>query len=380
MKYILILVSCINAIAARVSAQNFILHIKNNAHADLTYAIQVQHGQTGMLPGNIPAGQTITLYMNPGLMTGVEGTVSVFLAGQQPEKTDIHYNNPLIGTASYQVWSSAILHSKPLKWEVLKNKGGDGELSVEITNPGSMYGKPVPVTYNKNAVIQGSVFWKLNDILSPEVNPYGNAFSASLVAPSQFIESNGPFTLEKTGTYNGKSGFFQGRVEVGAITFEMAPSFNPGYAELHYSITGVPSGIPLELDLITDLTKSGWVAGPGQPKPGEDYVFIVGTFPSAFKTQVTIDPGLLQIRGVDFICEGEWVKPDAGGSIPGGGNLVNKIAARKTNPVLPGNGMIAVNKTEIQQVQQMQVPGQQNKTQTMQVQKVKTSGAVRIRQ
>lgn len=347
---------------------------------DLIYSYNIQHGQTGMLPGQISADQTITLYFNPNPFTGVEGYLSIFPLNQPNEKTDIYYDNPFIGTATYQVWSSKLLHCKPLKWEILNNKGGDGELSVEIINPGSMYGKPITVTYNGNATIRGSLFWNLNDIQSPESNPFGNAFVFKVLAPTQFVESNGPFTIERTGSYNGKNGFFQGGKEVGTVTYETIPSFNPNYAEVRYTITGIPSGIPLELDVVTDYAKSKWIAGPQKPKPGDEYVFAVGTFPSTAKTSITIDNNLAQINGADFSCDGEWLKLDANGSIVGGGAMVNKIAARKSNPVLPGNGMIALTKVETQSGQLMQAPAQQNKAQTMQVQKVRTVGAVKIRQ
>lgn len=360
-------------------AQNFILHIRNNAHMDLTYGYNVQHGQSGMLPGQIPADKEVTLYMNPDVLTGVEGMISIFPTGQPHEKADIYYDNPLIGTATYQVWSSNLLHCKPVKWEILNKKGGDGELSVEITNPGTMYGKPIAVAYNTSATIRGSVFWNLNDIQSPEINPFGNAFTISVIAPTQFVESNGPFSLEKTGSYNGKSGFFQGAKQVGTVTVEMVSSFNPNYAELRYTVTGVPTGLPLELDVVTDYSKSKWIAGPQKPKPGEDYVFVVGTFPSTAKSTVTIDNNLAQINGADFSCEGDWCKLDANGNFTGGDNMVNRIASRKSSPVLPGNGMVMIARNETQAGQLIQAPAQ-NKTQTMQVQKIRTAGAVKIRQ
>lgn len=379
MKKIPVLLLCSFILPLLVSAQSFTIHIKNSAHIDLIYSYDVQHGQSGMLPGQLPADQSVTLYFSPNPLTGVEGMLNIYPLNQPGERTYIYYDNPLIGTATYQVWSSNLLHCKPLKWGVLNNTGSDGELSVEITNPGSMYGKPVPVALSGNATIRGSVFWNLNDIQSPESNPFGNAFEFRAMAPTQFVESTGPFTIEKTGSYNGKNGFFQGAKQVGTVTFETVPSFNPNYAEIRYTITGVPSGIPLELDVVTDYTKSKWIAGPMKPKPADDYVFVVGTFPSTIKTTITIDNNLSQINGVDFSCDGDWFKLDANGKLTGGGAMVNKIAARKNSPVLPGNGMITVTRTDMQSNQVIQAPAQ-NKAQTMQVQKVKTAGAVKIRQ
>jgi len=366
--------------AGAADAQNFILHIKNSAHTELTYSFDIDHGMKGMLPGTIAADEEKTIYFNPDVLTGVEGYVRIYPTGQPGDRADIYYDNPLIGTATYAIWSSPSLHIKPLKWEVLQNKGGDGELFVELTSPGSQYGKAIAISYNSSCTVRGSVFWNQGDIQGPLVSPAYNAFTFRVLAPSQFVESNGPFTLEKTGTYNGKKGFFQGSKQVGTVQVEAVPSFNPNYVELRYTISGVPSGIPLELDVVTDNRSAGWQSGPNKPKPGDDYVFVVGTFPSTVKTAITIDPNLAQLNGADFSCEGDWVKLDGNGALTGGGTMVNKIAARKSSVVLPGNGAIVLNQATLQASPAAQPAAQQNKAQTMQVQKVRTAGAVKIRQ
>ena len=101
-------------VATIADAQNFILHVKNNAHMDLTYGINMQHGMQGLLPGQINNGEIKTIYFNPGVLTGVEGLVSIFPLNQQYDKVDVYYDNPLIGTGTYSVWSSNLLICKPL--------------------------------------------------------------------------------------------------------------------------------------------------------------------------------------------------------------------------------------------------------------------------
>ena len=137
------------------------------------------------------------------------------------------------------------------------------------------------------------------------------------------------------GHYNGNAGYFQGKKLVGNVTYETAASLDPNYIEVRYTITGVPTEVPVEMDVTTDYSTSKWIAGSQKPKPGDDYIFAVGTFPNTSKSIMTIDNDLLQMAGVDFNCEGDWVKLDGNGNIIGGGDMVNKIASRKSNPVLP---------------------------------------------
>jgi len=346
MKKIFPLVLLIIGINATAVAQNFILHIKNNAHMELTYTNSLMHGIGELPPGLIAKDQLLDLYFNPGILTGAEGYLFIFPTGQPSDRLTVYYDNPFIGTGTYSAGSSNTLNAKAMKWDISVNNGNDCELSIEITNPGSNYGKPVPVSLNTSGIIKGSVLWDKNNILAPEISPYGSAFNFKLMAPTQFVESNGPFTLEKAGTYNGKQGYFQGNKETGTVTYETAASYNPNVVEIKYTITGVPVDVPLELDITADLNKSKWLAGPQKTKPAEDYVFVVGAFPAVTKSNITVNNGLAQLNGVDFTCDGDWLKLDANGKITGGGAMVNKIAARKSAGVLPGN-MIALNNNKI---------------------------------
>ena len=380
MKKLVIILLITAGTAATGSAQNSVVHIRNNAHRDIMYGFTIEHGLQGTLPGLIHDGQVIDLYFNPNVLTGTEGYINLYPPEQPGMRAQIYYDNPLIGSATYALIPSDILQCKPLKWELI-NSGRDCELTVELVDPASMYGKPVPVTLNNKATITGSIFWNLNDIISPVVNPYGQAFRVRLTAPTHFVESKGPFTLEKTGIYDGKNGFFQGTMQTGSLSWQTVSSFNPGFAEIRYSITGVPTGVPLELDVTTDLSQSNWYPGPQKPRPGDNYYFLVGTFPSSFKSTITIDNNISKLNGADFSCEGDWVKLDENGNISGGGNMVNKIAARRSGRVLPGDGAISIGAmTGVQSNQQLQLPGSQSKTQQVQVQKVRTAGAVKIRQ
>ncbi|MGC4103679.1 hypothetical protein [Ferruginibacter sp.] len=358
-------------------AQNFILHIKNNAHINLTYSTEVLHGIASQLPQQIAADQSITVYFNPNIFTGSEGYVSIFPDNQLNDRVTVYCDNPFIGEGTYAVNSSSLLLCKPTKWQIL-NKGNDCELFVEISS--TTYGKPTVVALNTNGTIKGSLLWDKNNIQSPEVNPYSNAFTCKVLAPTQFIESAGPFTLERTGTYNGRKGFFEGSKEVGSVTYETVASFNPNFVEIRYTVTGVPTDIPIIMDITTDYTKSNWLAGPQKPKPGNEYVFVVGTFPSTVKSTVTLDNNLAQLNAVDFNCDGDWLKVDPNTGIVGGSAMVNKIAARKNMPVLPGSGMIVATKTVTASSQVMATPAMQTKTQQVEVQKVRTAGAVKIRQ
>lgn len=373
MKKIILLLSSALFITGIARSQNFILHIKNNAHIDLLYSFDIQHGAPGYLAGQVGDGQTKDLYMNPEVLSGVEGYIHIYPANQPAEKVSVYYDNPLIGTGTYTVWSSSMLVCKPTKWQILNNVGADCELNIEISNPGSSYGKPVAVALNNNGIIKGSIFWDKNNIQSPDVNPFGNAFTCKVLAPTQFIESNGPFTLEKTGTYNGKKGYFQGSKETGTVTYETVQAFNPNMVEIRYTITGVPTDVPLDLDVVTDQGKSKWIAGPQKVKPSGEYVFVVGTFPATGKNSFTVNNGVPQLNGIDFSCDGDWLKLSDDGKITGGGAMVNKIAARRSSPVLPsamltsklsssaGNASAsmlqtkatsATNQTQIKQVQQ----------------------------
>lgn len=346
MKKILLLLLTALGITAPVFAQNFILHIKNNAHMDLMYGNDMQHGMGTLPPGQIGKDQTIDLYFNPGILTGVEGYLHIFPQGQPGQKADIYYDNPLIGTGTYSVWSSQVLTCKPVKWAILSNKGADCELTVDISAPGSSFGKAIPVSLNTNGVIKGSLLWDKNNITAPETTPFGNAFVFRITAPAQFVESNGPFTLEKTGTYNGKQGYFQGNKETGTVTYETVQSFNPNFIEIRYTITGVPTDVPVEMDITADLQKTKWIAGPQKTRPGEDYVFVVGTFPEVNKSGIIVNNGLTQLNGVDFVCDGDWLKMDADGKIIGGGAMVNKIAARKSGTVLPNSMLTSATATK----------------------------------
>ena len=372
MKKIVLLLSSALFITGIARSQNFILHIKNNAHLDLMYSFDIQHGMTGYLSGQIADGQSKDLYMNPGVLSGVEGYIHLYPVNQPYEKVSVYYDNPLIGTGTYTVWSSNMLVCKPTKWQILNNMGADCELNIEISNPGSSYGKPIAVALNTNGVIKGSIFWDKNNIQSPEANPYGNAFTCKVLAPTQFIESNGPFTLENTGTYNGKKGYFQGSKETGTVTYETVQAFNPNMVEIRYSITGVPTDVPLDLDIIADHLKSKWTAGPQKTKPGDEYVFVVGTFPATGKNSFIVNNGVPQLNGIDFSCDGDWLKLNNDGKITGGGNMVNRIAARRSSPVLPSSMLASKLNTGTvnasNSMMQAKTANQTNQVQTKQVQ------------
>lgn len=376
-KYIALLLLLFQ-ISGNTYAQYFGIHIINHSGMDLIYSVAVDHGQV-VQPGQINNGVKWDWYFNPNPATGVEGFIKLFPYGKPYEQVQIYYVNPFIGQGTYSVISANSLICKPLKWSIINN-GSSCELEVEMLEPNSMYGKPIPVALNNNGVIKGSVFWNSNEIQAPELSPFGYAFSCKAVVPVTFTESNGPFSLEKTGTYNGKKGYFEGSQQVGTVTFETVPSANNGLIELKYTITGVPVDLPVEMDITTDYSKSKWIAGPQKQKPGNDYLFIVGTFPNTSNTSVTVNNNVTEMKGVDFTCEGDWLKFDQNGNIVGGGNIVNKITGRKTNPVLPGNGMIMITKTQAQSNQMIQAPVMQNKTQSNQVQKIKTGGVIKIKQ
>lgn len=365
--------------AATAQAQSFNLHIKNNAHIDLMYGFDIDHGAKGMMPGLINMDQTVDISFNPNPFTGVEGYFHIYPANQPDQKVTVYYNNPIIGTGTYTLWSSPLLQNKAIKWQSI-NSGTDYELTIEISNPNSSYGKPVPVALNSNGNIKGTILWDKKNILYPETNPFGNAFSFKVLAPAQFIESNGPFTLEKTGTYNGKKGFFEGSVQTGNISYETVQSLNPDFVEIKYTISGVPTDVPLQMDIIADQSKTKWISGSQKPKPGENYYFLVGTFSTGNAIKLTVENKINELSAVDFTCEGDWVEIDGNGNLTNLGSMINKIATRKNIPVLPANKMIISTNTLTASGQMIQAPAMQNKTQQVQVQKVSTGSAVRIRQ
>jgi hypothetical protein len=380
MKNIMTIMLCIFLFSTVSVGQEFVAKIKNSTGKDLAYGVDIDHG-TGPLPGVIKKGTTTRLTFSPNVLTGVEGNIFVLPAGEDYNRVIIYYDNPFIGTATYDVTSSNYnLQGKPLKWS-LTSKGQTAELEVEITD--NTYSKgPVAIALNSNGAITGSILWNKNDITAPDIFPYGDAFTCSVLAPTQFVESNGPFTLEKAGMYNGTAGYFQGVKKVGAVTYETLQSFNPNYVEIRYTITGVPTGVPLDMDIVTRYDKTKWTAGPLKPRPADDYVFVVGTFSSPNKSSIMIDNNLYQLKGLDFSCEGDWLKVDGnGGIVGGGGDMVNKIESRKSSVVLPGNGTFVMTKTATSSNQMIASPVQ-NKTQNTQVQKVRTvgAGAVKIKQ
>ena len=167
---------------------------------------------------------------------------------------------------------------------------------------------------NVKGVIKGTIYWNKNEILSPDTYPYGKAFSFKVLAPTQFVQSDGPFTFEKTGQYNGNSGYFQGNKIVGNVAYEAAPSQDPNYLEVRYTITGVPT-VPDSTGYNDRLFHFKMDRRSSKAEPGEDYVFAVGTFPNTSKSIMTIDNNLLQMTGIDFNCEGDWLKLDANGNI-----------------------------------------------------------------
>ena len=361
-------------------AQDFTIIVKNNTNLDFKSNTLFDHG-VGMIPNFLGRNTTETFKYLPtagAFCTGVEGHLIFSPEGNQNESASVYYNNPYIGSSSYSLWSSSLFSLKVTSWDVNQHlltvelSGGEG-----IQNPVK---PPVLIALNVQGVIKGTIYWNKNEIQSPDTYPFGKAFSFKVLAPTQFVQSDGPFTFEKLGQYNGNSGYFQGNKMVGNVTYETAPSLDPNYVEIRYTITGVPTEVPIQLDITTDYSVSKWVAGPQKPKPGEDYVFAVGTFPNTSKSIMTIDNNLLQMAGIDFNCEGDWMKLDANGNIINGGDMVNRIASRKSNSVLPGSGMLIMNNNSSMSTQMMAAPGVQNKSQGVQVQKVKTSGMMKVKQ
>lgn len=364
-----------------VMAQGFDIVVKNSSSVIL-YTSHVQ--DWGLDAGgdkNVPVGQTGNYSFSCGTLTGAEGTLFLNPPNNTTDQVSVHVDNPLIGKSWYFIspFHSQAFNIKATGFTTAQNTGGSCVLNVEVTGGSGIQVKPIPIVLNAKGTISGTVYWNKKDIQGPVKYPYSNVFSAKLYAPTQFIESTQGLTLEKSGTYQGKQGYFTGQKLTGNVSYTLQQSANPDYVEVKYKITGVPTEVPLDFDLQTDYNKSAWTAGPQKPSPGAEYTFIVGTFPLTGKSSVTLNNDELLVDGIDFTCEGDWMKVDANGKIIDGGTMVNKIANRKTAPVLPYGFLTASLAIRTSSNQVMQAPAIQNNTQQIQVQKVRT-GAVKVRQ
>ena len=187
----------------------------------------------------------------------------------------------------------------------------------------------------------------------------------------QFFESDNIPVFSVGGTYNGKKGYYDGQKPVGNISYQLVNSMNPDYMEINYAVTDLPTEIPVFIDIQTDNSLSKWNPGPAKLNPpDQSYFFIVGTFPAFTNSNIAISNDYVTRSGIDFNCDGDWLKVDANGNIVGGGGMVNKIAVRKTAPVLPGGILTAITVTKVantgmmepaaiktNQVQNKQLPG-----------------------
>lgn len=377
MKYIFAVLLGIVGIGLSGNSQSFRIAIKNSSTVVLYSSIVQDYGSDAGGDKSISPGQTGNYSFDCGVLTGAEGTLSFNPPNDLQNQLSIHVDNPMIGKAWYFI---SPFHSQAFNIVVTSfiKSGHTPTLTAEITGGNGIQIKPIPVVLNAKGTLSGTIYWDKRDIAGPVQYPYAQVFTAKLYAPTQFIESNQNITFEKPGTYEGKNGYFIGQKQAGSISYTVQPAGDPNYMEVKYKITGVPTDVPLDFDLQTDYNKSRWTAGPQKPSPGNNYSFLVGTFQLGNNSSLKMNNDELLLDGIDFKCEGEWVQVDDKGNIIGGSPMVNKIETRKTAPVLPGNGMLVSVKTNSNQV--MQVPGMQNKTQQVQVQKVRTAGAVKIRQ
>lgn len=357
-----------------VKAQSLTIVVKNSSAANLSCKTQYIHGQGFEFTYVAKGASASALYIPTAisLCTGVEGLLVLTPDNDPTAAVSIYYDNPYIGKSSYSLNNSFVTNHTLAFTNVTWNSDAH-VLSVEIVSANAAKAIQVtPIVPVKNGIVKGMILWNKKDILAPEAYPYGKAFSFHVMAPTQFVESNGPFTFERTGSYGGKNGYFQGYQSVGEATYTTTASYDPDYVEVHYTVTGVPTSLPLDIDVVTDYDKSRWTAGPQKPQPGNEYTFLVGTFPNTSKSAVTIENNAPVLGGVDFSCEGDWVKLDANGNIIGGGSFANKIASRKSMPVLPvaflSNGA-ATRATSV-------MTAQPAATQTNQVQNKQVQGAV----
>jgi hypothetical protein len=361
------------------SAQSFELYIKNSSSVIL-YTSNVQdHGTDAGGDQSIAVGQTGHYSFSCGVLTGAEGTLFLNPPNDLQNQVSVHIDNPMVGKSWYFI---SPFHSLAFNMTATSfNKSGPTPvLTVEVTGGSGIQVKPIAVVLNAKGIISGTLYWDKRNVQGPVAYPYQQVFTSKLYAPTQFIESSKNITFEKVGTYQGKSGYFVGQKSIGNVSYTLQQSANPDYIEVKYKITGVPTEVPLDFDLQTDYNKSSWIAGPQKPKPGTDFTFVVGSFPTTSKSVVTLNNDELQIDGIDFICEGDWLQVDANGKIIGGSPMVNKIANRKEAPVLPYGSLTANLAIKTSSNQMIQAPGIQNQTQQVQVQKVRAAGAVKIRQ
>lgn len=362
-------------------AQSFTIIVKNSSAFVLYLDHTLYHGADAAVPPSIGIGETKTIEFSAGFFEGSEGLLYLYPPGTKTLPfAVIHADNPLVGESTYDFSFT----SSPFK---LHDEGFDKQpynntLTVEITGGSGASIKPIDVPLNSKGIITGTIYWNKKDIAGPNVFPYGKAFTAKIASPTQFIENTNGLTFEKGGIYQGKKGYFVGQKPVGNISYTIQNSSNPDYIEVKYKISGVPTDLPLDFDLRTDYKKATWISGVQKPQPpGDNHSFIVGTFPFTNKFAVTVTDDELQLDGIDFTCEGDWLEIDANGKIVGNSIMVNKIAARKTNPVLPGSGMLIASKTEINSSKRMILnPAIQNNSKNMQIQRVKTINEIKIKQ
>lgn len=351
----------------------FYITIQNKTSENLTlYGWELTHGDASksFVTYVFKPGDVNVCHFVSSLYTGVEGTLKFFCKGLA-DRIIIHYDNPLIGKSSYDFTVRAPFTGNVVSWDHDKHI-----LNVEITEMQPSVA-PIDLSYDTRGVISGTVFWEKGNIKGPEIFPAYKPFEMKAYAPTQFLPGASAGAGIK-GIYQNKQGLFTGSAPAGSI-FYTIDSMDASYYKISYTVSNIPVGVPLQFDITVNMDVAKWLPGVNKiNRPDSSYFFVVGTFPATSGATISLSGNFLTAKGVDFQCEGDWLKVDENGNVITGNAFANKIQNRKNAVVLPAE-MLAVSATGINAVQAIQAPGLQNSNQNKQTQKVRTQQTIRVR-
>lgn len=316
--------------------QSFHITINNTTPYSLSLVTKVAYGKKqGVFSLKEKSTTTITLDPDQALQ-GVEGNIQINNARLEGV-LDIYYNNPFIGASSYSLthYPNYLLYN--LKWDLEQNS-----LYMDIVQSKNTLNK-VALDYTTDGTITGFISWKRQQIKEP-IGSLSSAFLVKVIAPRVFVqETDGsgnaisiPLNGAFSGVWNGQQGYFEGRQEIGQVSFKELSS-DGQQVNLQYTIKGVPTGIPLFLDLERN-PQTNWIAGPENPKPDDKSIFVVGTFPlDNNATVITLNKPQNTSGNIQYVCIGSWVKPGSNGTASGNADVTfqQKILNRRNSIILP---------------------------------------------
>ena len=359
----------------KINAQVFSITIHNKTQVAFNLEDwQLNHGDKGasLVPGAIEPNDVVKCRFSPNFGTGVEGTLKFRPVNNNPNALlSVYYDNPFIGDAGYNAYIGSPFILRIISW-----KKDYHFLELEIGYAKSDNSVEEGITYSKTGIISGTIYWKKSDIDHPQTFPYYKAFEMKAYAPNRFGKS-GAYTAGTKGKYNGVDGTFLGSDSVGRISYTIDNS-DAEYDKIKYTATEMPVEVPVQFDIITNYDHYKWIPGVDKKTPPDNKsFFVVGTFPISNKAVYTLDNSVLRADGIDFTCEGDWVKPETNGDPTSSIDFQNKIQNRINSVTLPG-GILTAARVNTKSNQMIQAPAVQNKAQQVQVQKVKTAGNVRF--